>query len=237
MGVDVARFGGDLTAIYVVRGGEIIYSERYGKMDTVFTADRVMRVAEDHGLGKTAAHRIAIDDTGVGGGVTDILRANGWAVRGEDFGAAASDPERFLNRRTEMWWGLREWLRDVATLEALSPDDRRRIEAEAVGVTYRVEARGARTVTILERKSDTKKRLGHSPDNTDALVLALAHLSAKESLWTPEALQRVAGQRREDPASSVQDAMRDADAREDRENARRHRGKAADEGVGGFYGD
>jgi hypothetical protein len=174
IGVDVARFGDDLSAIYVVRGKEIVYSERYGKQDTVFTANRVMEVARRHGLSEGTARQIAVDDTGVGGGVTDLLRANGWSVRSEDFGARAADPDRFLNRRAELWWKLRDWLNDEACLANLSPAERRRLEADLPGVTYKVEARGSRTVQILEKKSEMKRRLGRSPDNGDALALALA---------------------------------------------------------------
>lgn len=61
-----------------------------------------------------------------------------------------------------------------ACLANLSPAERRRLEADLPGVTYKVEARGSRTVQILEKKSEMKRRLGRSPDNGDALALALA---------------------------------------------------------------
>lgn len=172
IGCDVARYGTDLTAIYVVRGGAILHEEAYGRQDTVFTAGRVAELAREWGVPREYAHRIAIDDTGVGGGVTDILRSNGWGVRAENFGSAAqAHPERYRNRRTELWIGLRDWVRETAMLGGVSEEVRRHLEGDLCGVKYEYTA-GA--LMQLEAKSDMKKRLGHSPDHGDALALAVS---------------------------------------------------------------
>lgn len=185
IGVDVARFGDDLTCIYVVRGDRILHVEQYGGKDTVFTAGRVKEVALEFGLQQPSAGNICIDDTGVGGGVTDILRANGWAVSAEDFGARPIDEERFYDRRTELWVAMRDWLKGEAALSTTDADERRRLESDLPGVIYEMRTKGAKTLMKLEAKKDMKKRLGHSPDHGDALCLALAQRTRGVALLDP----------------------------------------------------
>jgi hypothetical protein len=182
IGVDVARFGDDLTCIYVVREAEILHTEIFAKRDTVFVAGQVLEIARSYGMTTATARRISIDDTGVGGGVTDICRANGWNVNAEDFGSKPLDEGRFYDRRTELWVMLRDWIKSEAALGRLTPDERRRLESDLPGVTYEMRAKGAMTLMKLEAKKDMKKRLGHSPDHGDALALALAHRSKRARL-------------------------------------------------------
>jgi len=179
IGVDVARFGDDLTTIYVVRGDEVIFVEEYQGRDTVFTAGRTIEVAREHDLEQYRAHMISVDDTGLGGGVTDHLRACGWSINPENFGSKAKDEETYANRRSELWAGMRDWLRDVAALSGLTQDQRRNLEADLPGTKYeyRPDSR-----IILEPKKSMKKRLGHSPDHGDALALALAWRSSPPAI-------------------------------------------------------
>lgn len=172
MGVDVARFGDDRTVLLVVQGPEILHAEAYGKQDTVFTANRVIAVAKAHGLYPADAHRISVDDTGVGGGVVDLLRGSGWYVNVENFGEKPKlDEESVVNRRTELWIALRDWIRTEACLAGLSRETREELRADLTSVKYRFHPDGRR---ILEPKDDLRKRLGRSPDYGDALALALA---------------------------------------------------------------
>jgi hypothetical protein len=172
LGVDVARFGDDLSVLLVLKGDKIAEVEKYQGQDTVFTAGRVDHYADKYDVPPS---RISIDDTGVGGGVTDICRANGMDVNPEDFGRKARDEATFVNRRTELWVWMRDWLKDTAALQSLSPDLIRDLEGDLAGTRYkyRPDQRMA-----LEAKADMKKRLGRSPDVGDALALALAWLTA-----------------------------------------------------------
>lgn len=54
---------------------------------------------------------------------------------------------------------------------ALPPDDE--LLSELASVKYKVDARGA---IQIESKDEMRKRLGHSPDRADAVVLAFANL-------------------------------------------------------------
>lgn len=158
-GCDVARFGSDETVIVTIdEGGN--------------AGAPIVRVGQD--LMATAGHlqhlgamRTAVDDTGLGGGVTDRLSELDVIVDGVNFGENARDPERFVNRRAELWWGMREALLhgDVAIpLDA-------RLASDLSNVKYSFDSRGR---IRLEAKEEIRKRLGRSPDRGDALALAVS---------------------------------------------------------------
>lgn len=170
---DVARFGDDETVIAERIGDHIRILESYrGKRppsttagpqsdDLVATAGRIAEHASRHPV----AHvRIVVDDTGVGGGVTDILRRNKWPVTAFNGGEQAFRPDQFPNRRSELW------LEGAAQIEDLDldPDDQLAADLTAPKYTYDLKQR-----KVVERKEETKKRLGRSPDRGDAVLLTL----------------------------------------------------------------
>ena len=178
IGVDVARFGSDETVIYVVRGNAVLATESWAGQDTMKTAGRVIALALEHGLWTTHGHRIAVDDTGVGGGVVDRLRELKWGVQAVNFGSSptsSSNEVRFLNRRTELWWNLREWIRKDAALGSLSADVQDALRADLCAPKYEQRSDGR---IALEPKDRVRSRVGRSPDHGDALALALAPVTA-----------------------------------------------------------
>lgn len=174
IGVDVARFGSDETVIYVLRGSTVLASESWSGQDTMRTAGRIIALALENRLSPPLGHRIAVDDTGVGGGVVDRLRELGWGVQAVNFGAAprtSTNELRFLNRRTELWWNLREWIRKDAALGSLPPDVQDALRADLCAPKYEQRSDGR---IALEPKDRVRSRVGRSPDHGDALALALA---------------------------------------------------------------
>jgi len=158
-GCDVARFGADETVVATIDGAGNV-------------APLIIRRGQD--LMATAGHlrfinarRTMVDDTGLGGGVTDRLREQSFHVEPVNFGEAAEEPERFTNRRAELWWTLREALK----AGRLGLPDDRRLAADLTNVKYGFDSKGR---IKLEAKDDLRKRLGRSPDRGDALALAAA---------------------------------------------------------------
>lgn len=161
LGVDVARFGDDATVYTVLEGNRTLAVFAEHQKDTMHVAGRIRNLMAEYGI-----ESVAVDDVGVGGGVTDRLREQGVRVEAIRGGESALEPERFFNRRTELWWNLREWVRT----EGVLPDEPRLVEdltAPRFGYTSRGQIR-------LEGKEETKRRLGRSPDYGDSLTLALA---------------------------------------------------------------
>lgn len=175
LGCDVARYGSARTCMYVIRGAEVLDRKWWIGQDLMRTAGEVLILAAKWGLGPADANRIAIDDTGLGGGVTDRLREQGWDVNAVNFGTPpAYDPGTFTNRRAELWWTMRDWIRDEAALSRLAeadPDAPEDLRADLTAPKYQVKSSGK---IALEEKDAILKRLGHSPDDGDALALALA---------------------------------------------------------------
>lgn len=117
-------------------------------------------------------HYICVDSIGVGGPIADILRranlkrANGFEVEIIDVNVSESESadEKFERLRDQLWWALRDFYMDKA---CRMPADEALI-AEIVAVKYNYTASGRIKV---EGKKEMKKRLGHSPDRADALMI------------------------------------------------------------------
>jgi hypothetical protein len=79
---------------------------------------------------------------------------------------------RFNNRRTQMWWLVREMFR-TGMLRITVPDGplRRKLIKDLVSVRYRVRSD---RVMEVESKDDVKERLQRSTDFGDAFVYGLS---------------------------------------------------------------
>lgn len=160
LGVDVARFGDDKTALCAILGATVAPIEAVNKKDTVWTAGRVQILNKTHQF-----DYIGIDDTGVGGGVTDILTNEGLNVEGMNFGSSPIDDRMFDNLCTEIYWNLRE---DIRLQKISLPDDKDLIN-QLCSRKYIFTRKGKYR---LESKEDMRKRGLPSPDKADALAIA-----------------------------------------------------------------
>ena len=162
LGVDVARFGNDDTVLSTLLDSVVSFESFQGQ-DTMRTAGCVQRTAKNEGI---ADECVLIDDTGVGGGVTDACRENDVMVVAVNFGARAFDSDQFDDVRSEMYWGIREALAE-GTL-SLPRDDE--LIQDLSDVRYKITSKGK---IRMESKSDRKKRTGRSPDKGDAVALSV----------------------------------------------------------------
>ena len=185
LGVDVARFGDDETIIAPRIGGKCFDLKAYTKQDTTATTGWVLATARDMfaAYPQLVRAEIMVDDTGVGGGVTDQLneaiRSQGlpYTVYPVNNESTAEDKEHYDNLVTEQHAALREWLQEnfsafiqgnEATIQL--PNDEKLI-AQLTSRKYYMTNKGK---IRLESKKDMKKRGLASPDRADAIVLAFA---------------------------------------------------------------
>jgi hypothetical protein len=112
--------------------------------------------------GETRDCEILVDDTGVGGGVTDILRTYGAKVVPINFGSAPTDKDKYVNFADQLWFDFAEKINEVSI-----PDDQKLME-ELSGRLYGYDNRSRKKI---ESKEDFRKRYGRSPDRADALLL------------------------------------------------------------------
>ncbi|KAF0146670.1 MAG: phage terminase large subunit [Rhodospirillaceae bacterium] len=169
LGVDVARGGRDSTVL-VPR-----YGHWYGQLVVV------PGTATPDGpavAGLAVAHvrdgaPIQVDVIGVGSSVYDHLRGARLQVAGIHGAESAQGRDRsgrleFANRRTELWWKVREAL-DPATGSNLALPPDRALLADLCAPRWTLRASRIQ----VETKEDIIKRLGRSPDRGDAVVYAL----------------------------------------------------------------
>jgi hypothetical protein len=165
VGCDVARFGSDETVIATRHGARVRIVERYVGKPTTHTAGRVAFWSGQLRAESSSFPIVVIDDIGVGGGVTDQLRAEGHHVVGFNASHAPFRPTKFPNRRSELWFEMADRLGELD----LDPDEQ--LAADLTGPRYSYDARMRQ---VVEAKAETKKRLGRSPDRADACLLTLA---------------------------------------------------------------
>jgi hypothetical protein len=165
IGVDVARGGEDDTVMYRRKGLKVTASkvvppkQMPEKAKLVYLAHEVEAFADFN-----KEIRIKTDDTGVGGGLTDILQADGYDVVPVNFGAEAMAPDKYPNTVSEMWFEVGKNVHEIAC-----PADER-LKAELVNRKQKpLDKKGRR---VVEPKADYKARFGgRSPDKADAFLL------------------------------------------------------------------
>lgn len=178
LGCDIARNvrGGDFTRIIDRQGrragGNVNITLQTD--DLAIVADRIAKELRDRRI-KMAF----IDVTGLGAGVYDMLKRYGLEERiaAINFGGETSEPERYVNKRAEMWGSMRDWLMDKGGAQIPNEDAlQRHILAPCAPGTGIANATryDANSRLILESKESIKKRLGFSPDGGDALCLTFA---------------------------------------------------------------
>lgn len=176
LGIDVGA-GGDKTVIRHRLGRKL------GEQWTDHTADPANVVAKSMAaIRETKATRAKIDVIGIGWGVAGWLeeklieqRIDCEVVR-VNVGEGSSDPSRFPKLRDEIWWMGRELTQDGGW-------DLRDIDDETLGQLiapkYKPDTAGR---TKVEKKDETRERLGRSPDNADSLLLAF--YDPPRMVWT-----------------------------------------------------
>ena len=165
IGLDIARAGSDKTVFCLRKGRWVMKFEVIKGYDTVEVADKLTNyITELHPA------RAFLDLGNSGAGVYDIMKARGFAgiVKGINFGGKAIQPDRYKNKRAEMYATANEWIKQELPVQ-LPNDD---LLFEELTTIERVKVAG--DTLQLEDKELFKKRIGRSPDRADAFVLTFA---------------------------------------------------------------
>lgn len=168
MGVDVARYGSDKTVITIRQQRKIHAVYIYQGLSIVETKNKVVGFFYQHNVDV-----IFTDDTGVGGGVTDMLRDQKFPVIGVIFGGSADDPVKYFNKRSECFGILRLCMERGMELPR---NDQLKTEMTSIG--YGFTKTGA---LQMESKLDFKKRGLDSPDILDSIAIGFAFPVAQKN--------------------------------------------------------
>lgn len=177
LGADVARGGDDDTVYYLRKGLKIvdrvvITSAQLPDVATspiaAFLADRMEEMMIRAGVPRSGKPTndclIKVDDTGVGGGLSDEMIRREYEVQKIVFNATANDEDKYQDTISEMWFTVGGTIQDISC-----PKDER-LKAELVNRKSKgTDKKGRRGI---ESKKDYKKRGFRSPDFADAFLLA-----------------------------------------------------------------
>lgn len=181
LGVDPARSGMDSTVIVVRQGRDLVAIKRYRGDDTMTTVGHIIEAIEEY-----KPTLVVMDEGGLGYGILDRLNEQRYKVRGVNFGWKSKNPAMFLNKRSELWFSMREWLKTACV-----PSDKM-LKSDLTGVKSKPTSSG---VIQLESKKDMKARGLASPDAADALAVTFAYPVASRTYVdkTPRRSMQVGG--------------------------------------------
>ncbi|MDB2620124.1 hypothetical protein N9Y18_07755, partial [Litoricolaceae bacterium] len=172
-GLDVARFGGDNSALCVRQGNTVLEIKSFASMDLMQLCGVVKNRYDDSTV-MEQPQEILVDVIGLGAGVVDRLREQNLPVRGVNVAEAPSTKKNYLNLRAELWFAIKDWL---AQRDCRLPNDDELV-SELAAPLYKYTSTGK---IKIESKDEMRKRGIKSPDKADALALTMASSAASFS--------------------------------------------------------
>lgn len=165
LGVDPARDGPDRSALVWRQGRKVYRATAYNGINTMQLTGIVAKEIVDGNVDK-----VFVDVIGIGAGVVDRLHELGFTevVVPVIASARALRPEKFANKKAEMWDGMREWFEN----EPVQIPDSDELQADIVAPQADYQSNGQ--VLRIESKDDLEKRDVRSPDLGDALAMTFA---------------------------------------------------------------
>jgi hypothetical protein len=192
LGVDLSRFGSDLSTVYKMeegtvwerfddedgteifrpttqRGKQVRKVEEWSKADGVESAHKIHQIAMNEG-----AYEVRIDVGGLGAPILDqvrVLAQTSYTVVAMNGSGPTPDPYHWKNARA--WWhdSLRQQMYD-GTIDLEYSDAK--LKDELLGIRYHFK-NNYRSLQV-ESKDDMAARGVKSPDHSDAVVYAAAPL-------------------------------------------------------------
>jgi len=168
MGVDIARYGDDRTVAIIRDDRCVIDVHVTENKSTMETVAMIQDLAAEYSVDED---QIFVDDTGLGGGVTDRLHELDVDVIPVNFGSKAIQNDKFKNTRAELYWLMRETMCEDAENRLYIPKQYANLAKELTWTTYKQMSDQR---IQLESKENIKKQRKASPDLADALALTFA---------------------------------------------------------------
>lgn len=183
LAVDVARFGEDETVFSVVESRgmfhwEQIHQETWKSKSLMECVGKVVDLVKSLSIDLTV-----IDDTGVGGGVTDRLKEVDVKVMPFN-GSARSMNDKYSNARSDGFFTLAE----MFTGKRIKIMDDTILKEQLLSIRYKFKSNGTKAIIS---KDEMKANGVKSPDRADALMMALyfkgrAFIAPQVNRRTPE---------------------------------------------------
>jgi len=177
MGLDVAEFGVDYNVACFRYGNLVMPPYRWSGLDPVETADKALEYYYRHkaemalidsiGVGSSVPHNMTREDRRMHPHSDDPVRAVGVKFSEKPSPVIKVEEGDFYQKRDQLWWSMREWLKNPEN-EAMLPPVPDLIE-ELNTATYTTDKHGGK-ITVMN-KEEMRDLLKHSPNYADALAL------------------------------------------------------------------
>jgi hypothetical protein len=180
LGVDVAG-GGDETVIRERRG---MMAGREWR-DHTDKPENIARLVI-RAIRETGATAVKVDSIGIGAGLVGELRnlaqtgVHNAKIYAVNVAERAADPLMFYNLRAQMWWEVGRIASEQRTWDLSKMANADTTIAQLLEPRYEHDLKGRIKV---EPKEEIIKRLGRSPDNADALLLAFYTPKRSANEW------------------------------------------------------
>lgn len=195
---DVAREGEDLTTFGRIQSSRFDIVDWKAKNDTMWVAGRCLSLVEEE-----KARVLVLDDTGVGGGVTDRvleLQREGKFPRDcrvvpVKFGASAPQDTRYHSMKDQLWWMTRSALKDGKLalpsdhdMNALALPRNSDFKSQCCAAIYEEDSQSR--IRVLDKRVNKTEKVRalptKSPDLAHALILAVFGWRYLREDTTPE---------------------------------------------------
>lgn len=159
---DVARYGSDKAVIMVWDEFTVLEIVTFDISSTVQIENTIRALATKHGV---SLNSVVVDDDGVGGGVVDHLRCNGFVNNSKAVNS------NYSNLKSECGYKLAELFAQIGCIATIDESVRQTIETELGQLkTYDSDKDGKLKILPKEK---IKENIGRSPDYLDNFIMRM----------------------------------------------------------------
>lgn len=164
---DIARLGRDKTVIFCWNGWRVVevFEMQVSRVDESVNA--INKLAEKYNVNR---NNIIVDEDGVGGGVKDYLKCLGFTNNARPI-KYNNKEENFQNLKTQCYYKLAETINRNEIYIDCNEKQEQLLTEELEMVRLARETDASKIALI--NKDEIKKKIGRSPDYSDALMMRL----------------------------------------------------------------
>jgi PBSX family phage terminase large subunit len=164
MSVDVARFGTDRSVVFIWSGLVVVDYKVYTKLSTVELSSEIKDLIKFHGIHPM---NVIVDSDGVGGGVSDQLRATNFVNN-----ARPLHEQNFSNLKSQCYVKLSDMFKEgKISLNILEPSIVEELTQELLAIKLKDVDKDNKVA--VQSKDEMKRVLGKSPDLSDSLMMRM----------------------------------------------------------------